>query len=132
MSSAVLNEVDNDGDFVRVVRVRAERAHSLLDEKSKRLRRAGKNNGLATRHVESFAEKVGVAEDFDMPVAKVVYEAVSDERLSIAVTMSGGDTGVVKSIGNGFRVVDVDAVADSGLSVGVIKVSLNDVTDNFF
>ena len=30
----IFNVVDNDGDFIRVIRIRAKRSHSLLDKKS--------------------------------------------------------------------------------------------------
>ena len=57
----ILNVVDNERDFIRVSRVGAKRSHSLLNKKSKRFSWAGENDGLHIGHVETFAEKFGVA-----------------------------------------------------------------------
>lgn len=61
MSKIILNVVDDDSDFVRVVWVGAHGAHSLLNVERQRLSGTGKNNSLTARDVKAFTEKFGVA-----------------------------------------------------------------------
>ena len=69
---AILNTIDNDSTFVSVVRVRTHSTHGLLNKKCKRHGRTSENDSLTIRHVETFAEKLGIAQDFNFVMSEVV------------------------------------------------------------
>lgn len=126
----ILYVVDNDGDFIRIVGVGTQRTQSLLNVQREGLGRSGENNGLHIGHVETFAEKFGVAEDFDIAASEVVDDMLSDESGSFSVTMSGGDIGGFEGVGDGFGVINVDAITNGGFTCGEALVIVNDVSDD--
>ena len=127
----ILNVVNDDCDFVWVVGIGTHGTHRLLHVKSQRISRPRKDNGLTIRHVETFTKQFSVAQNFDTTCAKVLDNLCAKIFRCLAVAMSGGNARVIESVGNGFRMTDVDAVADSLLTVGVFQIVVDDAADNF-
>ena len=97
----ILNMVNDNGDFVRIVRVRAESSHGLLNKQSKRFGRSGKNDGLTIRDVKPFSKKFSIAKDFNFAIAKIFNDTCAESFCSIAVAMSGGNACVSERLSNG-------------------------------
>ena len=74
---------------------------------------SGQNDSLTMWHVETFAEKFGVAKNFNLTNSEVINDRITNSGGSFSVAMSGTDTGVAKSLGNVNGVSDVYAIADS-------------------
>ena len=123
--------VDNESDFIRIVRVGPHGAHGLLNVKSKGFGRTSEDDGLTIRHVKTFAEKFSVAEHFNFTMSEVVDNGGAFSFRSVAIDVSGVDTGVTKSVGNGNGVINVDAVTNGRFTVNDFKVMIDNAADNF-
>ena len=132
MSKVILNVVDDDSDFVRVVGVGAHGAHRLLNVERQRLSGAGKNDGLTARDVKTLTEKLGVAQNFELAFAKIFYNGGASLFGCLSVTMSGGNAGAGKSVGDGNGMSDVDAIANGGFVGSKFLIVVDDAADNFF
>ena len=127
VTDTILRVVDNDGDFIWIVGVGAQRAHGLLNVESERFGRTRKDNGLTIGHVEALAEKISVAKDAELALTKLVDDKGAQFGRSFSVAMRGGNAGGVESFCDVHRMIDVDAIANGFLAVGVEPIIGNDV-----
>ena len=131
-AGTILNVVDNDGDFFGIVGIGAQGTHGLLNVERQGFSGTSEDNGVAVRDVEALREKLSIAENFDIACAEIVNEFLTNKARSIAVDVSGRNASVAKILSDVNGMLDVDAVADSGFSVGEFNVIVDYIADDFF